>query len=136
MTTNNEFRVRGYVGRNIYRKSAENWSMTNFTVSVYKGKNKDGKNEYINVPVTCWFNADVEAGDEVVVTGTISLRKDKNNEKQMNIQLLADNVAGVCFVKKSSVASAVVSMDDEEDVDDFLSGADGVMGAEPKDIPF
>ena len=68
MSKRNSCEFTGYVGKSVFRDNGRNWTRTKFKLGVWSGKNKQtGKNEYMNIQVVCWFDADIKAGEEVTI---------------------------------------------------------------------
>ena len=59
------FKVNGKVRENIIHKKGDGWEYTNFLLTAYCGKSKDGKATYNSFPIFCWFDADVKENDEI-----------------------------------------------------------------------
>lgn len=98
------FAMRGYVGKGIYRKEGNGWTLTNFLLGVLVGKDeKTGRGIYDNIPVVCWWDVPVAEGDEVFVSGTIKMKK-KSDGKKFEIQLVAEGSTGVTFVKRGETS--------------------------------
>ena len=102
MKADTSFVIRGKVGKGLRRKNGEGWTMTNFLVGVYRGKDEAGARAmYDNIPVTAWYDCPVQEGDEVVCTGTIRMAK-KQNSRYFDIQLIADDRNGVSIVPRGT----------------------------------
>lgn len=94
------FKIEGKVRENIIRRSGDNWVYTNFLVTAFAGKNKEGKTTFNNFPIFCWYDADVQEGDEVVVFGELSMRNDGNGK--YSVRLIADK-NGIAFKLKTKL---------------------------------
>ena len=92
------FKVNGTVRENIIHKKGDGWEYTNFLLTAYCGKNKDGKATYNSFPIFCWFDADVKENDEITVIGQLRMQKEQNGK--FTVRLVADN-DGISYKDKS-----------------------------------
>lgn len=134
--SDNEFTLKGFVGKNVYVKRDPNgkWMMTDFLLGVWKGKNKqNGKNEYYNIPIKYWGKQTVESGEEIVVRGSIIMVQNRQTKKY-EPQLSVDE-KGISFSNKTTQMVQSQEYEAPEGDDSFFDQANEVMD-NTSGIPF
>lgn len=134
MVADNEFTLRGFVGKNVYVKKDPNgkWMMTDFLLGVWVGKDKQtGRNQYDNIPIKYWGTEKLESGEEIVVRGTIRMVKSQKTGK-FEPQLSAD-AKGITFPKK--ITQMAQTYEEPQPDEGFFDDANEAMGTSDG-IPF
>lgn len=128
------FKIEGRVRENIVRKQSDDWILTNFLVTSIAGIGKDKKPIYNNFPIICWYDADIQEGDEVVIIG--ELRMQNAGKGKYLVQLVA-NKGGISYKLKTKLAKTgekPKELNKAEEI--FAEDLNREIGYTDSDIPF
>lgn len=91
----NKLEISGYANY-VKRNQTAKGTITTFSLSLYAGK-KNEKTQYGNIKCTCFFDAQIEDKQQVVITGKLRAEKyvNKEGKEVSNPLIMVDLINGI-----------------------------------------